>query len=861
VGAAAAIAVVATLSSAGVRAASPVLIRDPYLTDVAGSWAMVSFATDTKTPSPVVEWGPASGDCSAPPSSVTATYVTSFTDALGATVRMFKAQLTGLQSNTAYCYRVYQAGVDLLGAAPVFTSALAAGVSDPFSFAVIGDWGGGTVDESKVLGQIAAADPSFLVTTGDNVYNSGTQKEYGDLSGGNAFAPQYWPQIGRTIPAVAVEGNHGFSGSIPYFQNWPEDGTVAACAAAGCRYQVDTYCCVGSLGTTTKSYPSSWFAFDWGASRFYVLEGAWSDSTGAYQGDFQAHFNGPVAGCSFCGEELTWLQNDLATHPAAHRFAFWHYPLYSDSTSQPSDTYLDGPGALEGVLASYGVNIIFNGHAHQYERNLPQIAGSPMLSYVTGGGGDPLGGVSVRGAFDAYAKAVYHFLLVTVSGTSVQVKPIDENGASFDVQNYSFAGSAPADDFSLSASPSSATVTPGGSASFSVSTSVSSGAAQTVTLSASGLPAGVSAAFNPVSVTAGGTSALTLTTSASTPGGSYVVTVTGTGTTATHTTTVTLVVSPPDDFAISVSPQSVSVTQGGAASANVTTAVSSGAAQTVTLSASGLPAGVSAAFNPVSVTAGGTSALTLTTSASTPAGGYTVTVIGTGTTATHTASLGLTVTGPSGGVRLVQAVGATESVSATTLTATLSTPTVTGDLLVLTASVYAGATNQIASVTDSAGNAWTKIGSYYTSGHFSDGELWYSAGARSATSVTVAVASAAVMAVEVQEFAGVASTNPLDGVSGASNTGASADSGVLQPSSATDLVVGFVAGHASTQQINVTAGGFTAQPQQTSTNGTSTPATLVAVYAVPGAASSQDLTAAFGGSMYWAAGVVLFKAA
>src|SRR6266849_1903655 len=147
------------------QGAGPVILRYPSLTDVRGSWAMVNLATDTPSPAPVVSWGLASGDCGNPPNSVTATYVTAF----GTVDRQFKAQLTGLQANTAYCYRVTQAGVDLLGSAPVFTSALASGATDPFTFAVLGDWGAGTTDESKVIGQIAVAQPSFVVTVGDNV--------------------------------------------------------------------------------------------------------------------------------------------------------------------------------------------------------------------------------------------------------------------------------------------------------------------------------------------------------------------------------------------------------------------------------------------------------------------------------------------------------------------------------------------------------------------------------------------------------------------------------------------------------------------------------------------------------------------
>ncbi len=103
-------------------------------------------------------------------------------------------------------------------------------------------------------------------------------------------------------------------------------------------------------------------------------------------------------------------------------------------------------------------------------------------------------------------------------------------------------GGAPANDFSISASPSSGTVTAGGSKTSTISTAVTSGSAQTVSLSASGLPTGAGASFNPTSVTAGGSSTLTLTTSAATPVGTYGITVTGTGTSATHSTTYTLTV-------------------------------------------------------------------------------------------------------------------------------------------------------------------------------------------------------------------------------------------------------------------------------------------------------------------------------
>ena len=98
-------------------------------------------------------------------------------------------------------------------------------------------------------------------------------------------------------------------------------------------------------------------------------------------------------------------------------------------------------------------------------------------------------------------------------------------------------------DFSISASPSAGSVTPGGSVTSTISTAVTSGSVQTVSLSASGLPSGASASFNPTSVTAGSSSTLTVTTSSSTPTGSSTITITGTGTSVTHTTTFNLTVS------------------------------------------------------------------------------------------------------------------------------------------------------------------------------------------------------------------------------------------------------------------------------------------------------------------------------
>jgi hypothetical protein len=105
-------------------------------------------------------------------------------------------------------------------------------------------------------------------------------------------------------------------------------------------------------------------------------------------------------------------------------------------------------------------------------------------------------------------------------------------------------GSTTTNDFSLSASPTSVSVQQGGSGTSTISTSVTSGSAQAVTFSASGVPAGTTASFSPTSVTAGASSTLTLSVGSSTAAGTYTITVTGTGASATHATTVSLTVTP-----------------------------------------------------------------------------------------------------------------------------------------------------------------------------------------------------------------------------------------------------------------------------------------------------------------------------
>jgi hypothetical protein len=201
-------------------------------------------------------------------------------------------------------------------------------------------------------------------------------------------------------------------------------------------------------------------------------------------------------------------------------------------------------------------------------------------------------------------------------------------------------------DFSMSATPSSLSLAPGASGSSTIGTAVTSGSAQSVSLSVSGLPSGATASFNPTSVTAGGSSTMTITAGATTSAGTYTVTVTGTGSSATHTTTISLTVTgtTTNDFSMSASPSSVTIAQGSSSTSTINTAVTSGSAQSVNLSVTGLPSGATATFSPNPVNSGSASTMTISVGSTTVTGTYTATVTGAGTNATHTITISLTVT-------------------------------------------------------------------------------------------------------------------------------------------------------------------------------------------------------------------------
>ena len=141
------------------------------------------------------------------------------------------------------------------------------------------------------------------------------------------------------------------------------------------------------------------------------------------------------------------------------------------------------------------------------------------------------------------------------------------------------------------------------------------------------------------SVSGGGTiSTGGLFTAGSTAGGPFTVTATSASVNGTASVTVTGL---PAEFALSVSPASVSVRRGGIATYTVTVKPSNGFSGSVTLSLSGQPSGSTVTFTPTSTT--GTSTLSVRTSSSGPSGTFTLIITGKSGTLARTATTRLSV--------------------------------------------------------------------------------------------------------------------------------------------------------------------------------------------------------------------------
>jgi subtilase family serine protease len=209
--------------------------------------------------------------------------------------------------------------------------------------------------------------------------------------------------------------------------------------------------------------------------------------------------------------------------------------------------------------------------------------------------------------------------------------------------------------FTVSTSPSSLSVAQGNSGTSTISTYVYGGFNNSVSLTASGQPSGVSVSFaaNPIAAPGSGNSVATFTVASTTTTGTYPIAITATGGGITQTTIVSLTVTPMvADFSLSATSTSLIVTQGSFTSTTLTTTANVSFNSSISFSASGLTKGESVTFSPSSIAAPGTGTSTFKVSANKKSltGTNLITVTASGGGITHTVSISVqVVAGTSGG--------------------------------------------------------------------------------------------------------------------------------------------------------------------------------------------------------------------
>ncbi len=235
-----------------------------------------------------------------------------------------------------------------------------------------------------------------------------------------------------------------------------------------------------------------------------------------------------------------------------------------------------------------------------------------------------------------------------------------------------------AQSFTISAFPSSLSMNEGATSTSTVSISPQYGFSGNIILSASGLPGGVTASFSPNP--ASSSSTLTLTTSSSATPGNATVAITGTSGSLTASTAIALTVNAPE-FTLSDAPSQVNLLPGGSEESTILIAPLNGFNGSVSMSVTGLPAGVTASFSPNPASLNST--LTLTASSNASAGSAAATITGTSGSLTATAPLVVTVR---------NATAMTSTSLALTSSGNSITTVAAGTPVILTAAVSAGST-------------------------------------------------------------------------------------------------------------------------------------------------------------------------
>lgn len=364
------------------------LERGPYLENMARDMVTVRFRVDVASPAWLTYGAPP--DCAR------------FQTPLLSVVEN-KVPLFGLLPDTTHCYALYLTAYESTAVYKAFEGAFTTfrDESKPyFSFLAFGDSGSGTEEQLELAAQMDKFRPDFIVHTGD-LLSEGLD----EMADEELFTP-YAPLLARA-PLFPALGNHDYGREL----KTPE----------GKGFLKANYAPFHSVPLT--GLPPHYYFFDDGNARFFVLD------TNAFAG---AKFAPPLDAES---RQYKWLQHFLSkSADKTWKFVVVHEPLYSTGAHGPLE---EETKTLEPLFQKYKVDLVLQGHDHNYERTLPLKEGVPDpeqgITYVTlGGGGSPLYIQRRNEDWSAKFLPVYHFAIFDVREKALKMTVYDKAGEVID---------------------------------------------------------------------------------------------------------------------------------------------------------------------------------------------------------------------------------------------------------------------------------------------------------------------------------------------------------------------------------------------------------------------------------------------
>jgi hypothetical protein len=276
--------------------------------------------------------------------------------------RVYHLALTGLEPGKKFGYRVRQDNqvvFEAEGRAP-------RSADQTQRFVVFGDCGANTPEQRAIAYRAFLAKPHYIMITGDIVYGKGLISEYRTnfwpVYNAETASPSEGAPLLRSTLFLAAPGNHDIASrdlgknpdGLAYFYYWlqPLNGPVAAEGSALVAPVIgpdETK--KAFLAAAGKAFPQmANFSMDYGNAHWTVLDAnATVDWTDRGLRD--------------------WVARDLeAAKEAKWRFGSFHQPGFHSSKTHFDEQYMR---ILAPVFEAGGVDLVFNGHVHNYQRTFP----------------------------------------------------------------------------------------------------------------------------------------------------------------------------------------------------------------------------------------------------------------------------------------------------------------------------------------------------------------------------------------------------------------------------------------------------------------------------------------------------------